>query len=232
MGLEPQDDSDVNVNVIKEILTEQVKSHKKITELGKTVPVQFITEAKAFISRCSDFKSEIEEDLEDVVEQLREIKQKFIGQIHNNHDNKRGVLTSKLEEYLSCLNLGTETLEKLFAKDEKKWKDNLTQTQKGLTKMTENLQVLLVEQEMKLRSILNPAQFIKPDYVLRKLQMWGDQVEYDKVNFEWPTVEILQELGKDAKDLKLTSMKFEQTNYYNDSDLQKPRRGGRRGGYS
>ena len=82
--------------------------------------------------------------------------------------------------------------------------------------MTENLQVLLVEQEMKLQSILNPAQFIKPDYVLKKLQMWGEQVDLDKVNFEWPTVELLQELGKDAKDLKLTSMKFVQTEYYDD----------------
>ena len=45
--------------------------------------------------------------------------------------------------------------------------------------------------------------------------MFGDQVVHDKVNFEWPTVKILQELGKDAKDLKLSSMKFEQT-YSND----------------
>ena len=68
-ALEPQEDSEENV--IKEILARQVKTHKEITELGKTVPVQFITDAKAFISRSKDFRSEIEEDLEDITEQLQ-----------------------------------------------------------------------------------------------------------------------------------------------------------------
>ena len=116
----------------------QVKTHKEITELGKTVPVQFITDAKLFITRFKDFRTEIDEDLDDVIEQLQEIKQKFMARIHS-HDNKRGVLTSKLDEYLACLNLGTKALKQLFDKDEKKWIENLKKTQQGLTKMTENL---------------------------------------------------------------------------------------------
>jgi len=77
------------------------------------------------------------------VEQLREVKKKFVAQIHSD-SNKRGVLTSKLDDYMKCLDLGLPQLKKLFAKDEKKWNDNLQATQKGLTKMTEKLQVLLV----------------------------------------------------------------------------------------
>ena len=66
------------------------------------------------------------------------VKQKFMGQIHND-DNKKGVLTSRLESYTDCLSFARANLNKLLDKDEKKWDDNLEQTQKGLEKMTEKL---------------------------------------------------------------------------------------------
>ena len=73
---EPQDEESKDSDVIQTILKEQVNSHKKITELGKTVPVQFITNAKEYITRFKEFRREIDEDVEDIVEQLRVIKQK------------------------------------------------------------------------------------------------------------------------------------------------------------
>ena len=88
------------------------------------MPVQFITDAKEYISRFRNFKDGINEDLEDIIEQLQEVKQKFLSQIHSEA-NKRGVLTSKLDDYLTCLDLGMQNLKKLFGKDERKWTENL-----------------------------------------------------------------------------------------------------------
>ena len=50
------------------------------------------------------------------------------SKVSQSDDNKKGVLTSKLDEYLACLDLGTASLKKLFTKDEKKWKENLKKT--------------------------------------------------------------------------------------------------------
>ena len=38
--------------------------------------------------------------------------------------------------------------------------------------------------------------------------MWGEKVSLDKVNFEWPTVDVLQELDKEPKELQLTEINF------------------------
>ena len=100
----------------------------------------------------------------------------------------------KVDEYLGCLDLGTEKLQDLFTKDETRWTLHLKKTEKGLPKMTETLTVFLADQERKLAEILNPAQFTKTKFILKKLAMWGEKVRDDEINFEWPTKEILEEL--------------------------------------
>ena len=43
---------------------------------------------------------------------------------------------------------------------------------------------MLVQQEGLLAKVLNPAQYIKQkQVVLKKLPMWGEQVEDDKIDF-------------------------------------------------
>ena len=97
-----------------------------------------------------------------------------MGQIHSD-DNKKGVLTGKLESYTDCLSFARSNLNKLLNKDDKKWEENLEQTQKGFEKMTEKLQLLLVDHEVLLAKVLNPAQFIKKRQVLlKRLPMWGE----------------------------------------------------------
>ena len=202
---EPQDE-EVKGGVIEQILDQQVKYNKRITELGKAMPIQFINSAKEFIPRLKQFRQGIDQDLDGISEQLLLVKQKFMGQIHND-DNKKGVLTSKLESYIECLSYARSNLGKLLDKDEKKWEDNLEQTQKGLEKMTEKLQLMLVQQEVMLAKVLNPAQFIKKKLVLKRLPMWGEQVDDDKIDFQWPTEEILEEF-KDLQSLSLQKLDF------------------------
>ena len=60
--------------------------------------------------------------------------------------------------------------------------------------MTEKLQVELIEQEMRLSKILNPTQFIKKGSMLKKLPMWGEQVDADSIDFLWPTNEIMESI--------------------------------------
>ena len=134
---EPQDE-EVKGGVIEQILEKQLTHTKQISELGKTMPIQLINSAKEFIPRFKEFRQSIDQDLDGISEQLLLVKQKFMGQIRSN-DNKKGVLTGKLDSYTDCLSFARSNLNKLLDTDEKKWEDNLEQTQKGLLKMTEEL---------------------------------------------------------------------------------------------
>ena len=68
--------------------------------------------------------------------------------------------------------------------------------------MAEKLAVLLVEQEMSLANILNPAQFIRPQFVLKKLALWGEEAKDDEIDFQWPSEETLLEV-ENLKNLRI-----------------------------
>ena len=204
---EPQDE-EVKGGVIEQILEKQLTHTKQISELGKTMPIQLINSAKEFIPRFKEFRQSIDQDLDGISEQLLLVKQKFMGQIHSN-DNKKGVLTSKLESYTDCLSFARSNLNKLLDTDEKKWEDNLEQTQKGLLKMTEELQLIIMQQEILVAKVLDPARFIKKkqQVVIKRLLMWGEQVGDGEIDFQWPTQEVLEEC-KDLQSLYLQKLDF------------------------
>ena len=45
---------------------------------------------------------------------------------------------------------------------------------KNLAKMTEEFKLMLVQQEVLLAKVLDPARFIKMPVALKKLPMWGE----------------------------------------------------------
>ena len=68
---------------------------------------------------------------------------------------------------------------------------------------------MLVQQEVFVAKMLDPIRFIKKkqQVVIKRLLMWGDQVGDDKIDFQWPTEEVL-EACKDLKSLYLKKLDF------------------------
>jgi len=76
-------------------------------------------------------------------------------------------------------------MDRLIAKDEEHWKTNLKEARATLSNFKANLQALLSRQTSEIESMLE-LDTTKRKFTLRKLALWGEQVESDKINFEWP----------------------------------------------
>ena len=61
---------------------------------------------------------------------------------------------------------------------------------KGIIK---NLEEFINKQKKELEAILNPIKVEPPQFKLKKLPIWGLQ-NYDKINFEWPTQDLLNQI--------------------------------------
>ena len=75
-----------------------------------------------------------------------------------------GVLTSSLDNYLGCLDLGIHNnLNKLFAKDEGKWVENLRITQRDAAKVKceSTMQNFVYREQAKL-ALLNNDNVVRP----------------------------------------------------------------------
>lgn len=99
-----------------------------------------------------------------------------------------GLLTKKPEEYLTCVDIKSDNFDKLIMEDQKHWADELKEAKDTLATFKANLQALLSRQTDEIESILE-LDDSKRKYSLRKLALWGEQVEADAINFEWPKEE-------------------------------------------
>ena len=87
---------------------------------------------------------------------------------------------------------------------------------KGIDK---NVEEFINKQKKELEAILNPVQMIPakvinpvmaikvkpPQFLLKKLPIWGLQISPDKINFEWPTQDLLNQMDGDVR---LKSLNF------------------------
>ena len=58
--------------------------------------------------------------------------------------------------------------------------------------------------------MLNEIEAPKPKFTLRKLPMWGQQVTLDKIDFEWPTQEMLDRWLPDVSLKSITFSTYDQ----------------------
>ena len=75
---------------------------------------------------------------------------------------------------------------------------------KGIIK---NVEEFINKQKKELEAILNPIKVEPPQFKLKKLPIWGLQ-NYDKINFEWPTQDLLNQI--DGR-VRLKSLNFKTT---------------------
>ena len=71
-----------------------------------------------------NLKSELDTDLQEVLEKVEALKNKTKGNVYGK-DNPHGLLTRDANLYLGCLTIQHENLEKLYREDEAHWTENL-----------------------------------------------------------------------------------------------------------
>lgn len=96
-----------------------------------------------------------------------------------------GVLTHKVEEYLKCLELGHRQLQVLMNADCKYWADNLARAKLRAEMLSKHMKNLLERQKSELTEFIDTGK-LKPKFGLKRLPMWGQQVNPREINFEWP----------------------------------------------
>ena len=74
--------------------------------------------------------------------------------------------------------------------DLKHWQDNLAKAKQKSVDIKKQLQVLFTRQFLELSDFLEMGRF-RPRFDLKKLPIWGDQVEASEINFEWPKMDDL-----------------------------------------
>ena len=74
--------------------------------------------------------------------------------------------------------------------DLKHWQDNLAKSKQKSVDIKKQLQVLFTRQFLELSDFLEMGRF-RPRFDLKKLPIWGDQVEPSEINFEWPKMDDL-----------------------------------------
>ena len=76
-----------------------------------------------------------------------------------------------------------------------------------INKQKKELEAILNPVQMIPKKVINPVMAIKvkpPQFKLKKLPIWGLQ-NYDKINFEWPTQDLLNQMDGDVR---LKSLNF------------------------
>ena len=113
-----------------------------------------------------------------------------------------GCLTRRLDEYNSCFSVDTQKLEQLFEKDRAEWTQNKVMTKQANDKMMKNIAIFLKVYDTEFAKLLDPAQYMKEPWELNKLDLYGDQVLADQIDFEWPTKQIWDEMD-DKENIKV-----------------------------
>ena len=113
-----------------------------------------------------------------------EVRQKIKLRMYT-HTTQDGLLTNKPEAYLECVEIKQDEFDRLIDLDKSYWASELKEAKATLATFKANLQALLSRQTDEIQSILE-LDDSKHKYSLRKLALWGEQVEADAINFEWP----------------------------------------------
>ena len=87
-----------------------------------------------------------------------------------------GVLTHRAEDYLRCLDLGNRKLDDLLLADSKFWVENLEVTKSKAKQLVTHMSSLLERQFSELSEFLDKGS-LRPKFDLRKLPLWGKQVD-------------------------------------------------------
>ena len=154
--------------------------------------------AKQKLIGIESLKSELEPILQDIRKNLEHVKQIYIQNVVNE-ENPDGLLTGLEADYLECLDLNHEKLNTLMNNDLSYWKNNLQRKEQQANKLSTQINLCLKEHSLKIEAILNqsssraakPRSVKTPRVTLRRLQLWGNNVDKEEVNFEWPDQELM-----------------------------------------
>ena len=117
--VEPQE-----LSTRSQILDKQQNSAAEIMNEGRKLPEEMVTTAEHRVTGFKTLKAEIGE----VMAKSHEVLDGFRKKIQENilsDENRDGLLTGKLDDYLNCLEIKYLDFELLLRKDETKWAENL-----------------------------------------------------------------------------------------------------------
>ena len=110
--VEPQESS-----VRLKMLSEQQKFAAKFMNEGKRLPDEMVAAAEQRFAGFKSLKAEINDDMARAHEALDKIRRK-VRENTLSDANRDGLLTSKHDDYLHCLEMNYRNLELLLRKDE------------------------------------------------------------------------------------------------------------------
>ena len=96
------------------------------------IQTQEMTEnAEQKLSSIQGFREEISLGLEPILRDLKSLRNRFPSRVYQDGDqSEMGVLTNALSDYLDCITVDTDRLDRMLAADEQAWANNLEQTKK------------------------------------------------------------------------------------------------------
>ena len=117
--VEPQE-----LSTRSQILDKQQNSAAEIMNEGRKLPEEMVTTAEHRVTGFKTLKAEIGEEMAKAHEVLDGFRKKIQENILSD-ENRDGLLTGKLDDYLNCLEIKYLDFELLLRKDETKWAENL-----------------------------------------------------------------------------------------------------------
>ena len=143
--------------------------------------------------------------------------------------------------YIRCLEIDIKELEPVLKIDETHWAENFKKTKKESSDIKLRLDALLKRQMEELARELNAPQSMQDivpaprsrRFSLRRLPMFGEQIDESMINFKWPEQKHLDEIPENtylkqmifartlSSEKNLCAIKFKLSNGYESPLVQK-----------
>ena len=111
---------------------------------GKKLPEEMMATAEIKMTGFNILKGEIDASMAKVHDALDDVRTKIRENARSKH-NQDGLLTSKQEEYLQCLEIDYRKLENLLNQDEEKWAKNIEVKKSKAKEFDEKLKALVAK---------------------------------------------------------------------------------------
>ena len=111
---------------------------------GKKLPEEMKATAEIKMTGFNILKGEIDASMAKVHDALDDVRTKIRENARSKY-NQDGLLTSKQEEYLQCLEIDYRKLENLLNQDEEKWAKNIEVKKSKAKEFDEKLKALVAK---------------------------------------------------------------------------------------
>ena len=195
--------------VRRELLDKSKKFQLDFFDSAEALPQHEIECAKGKRDKANELTYAIGTQIklaEDALDGLKEMLKENLA----TDDNKDGLLTQEMEEWLSCFKLDKVKLRQLCDQVNAHWESNLSQTEARTYEVQNELMQLIQSQQDALEQYLTKFQLVKqvssakqaaPSYSLKQLGLVG-KTKIEVIDFFWPTT--VENLPEDVYVAKMT----------------------------